>query len=390
MRKRTFGLALAVGTVAGTAGAGVPAIDVLPFPSYAAKGISPDGSTVVGTHTFDVFAPSRALRWRPPADPESFTGLSGAAVTVAASTDGSLLAGNSSTDSTPAGTFWDAVGDASGLGDSGQIADMTPDGEIVVGSVEAGGFGSIEAMVWSSSSGVVPIGDLAGGLVNGAAKAVSTDGSTIVGCGDTGAMRPARWTHDGMDWVIGELPVPGVEGAAHDVSGGGDVIVGWYREEGKERQAFVLASDDMTDLGEGTADFVSEDGTVIVGHSDVDGLPWIWDAVEGRRPWLGFVTAQGLDVSGWTDVTLAGMSADARSFAGTGFPPGGPGFRTFALWLDPPVTCQGDLDDDDEVDFQDLLLVLFAWGTPDADVDGDGTTDFQDLLLVLFFWGPCV
>ncbi len=42
-------------------------------------------------------------------------------------------------------------------------------------------------------------------------------------------------------------------------------------------------------------------------------------------------------------------------------------------------------------DFNDILLVLGAWGTsdPNADVNDDGIVDFLDLLEVLAGWGPC-
>jgi hypothetical protein len=56
------------------------------------------------------------------------------------------------------------------------------------------------------------------------------------------------------------------------------------------------------------------------------------------------------------------------------------------------VSCATDLDATGAVDFQDLLLLLLAWGTCDGcaeDVNGDGAVDFQDLLLVLLEWGPC-
>ncbi|MBX3373427.1 MAG: choice-of-anchor B family protein [Phycisphaeraceae bacterium] len=55
----------------------------------------------------------------------------------------------------------------------------------------------------------------------------------------------------------------------------------------------------------------------------------------------------------------------------------------------PPAT--GDLNGDGTVGFDDLLILLAAWGpcTPpcDADLSGDGTVGFDDLLLLLSNWG---
>ena len=54
--------------------------------------------------------------------------------------------------------------------------------------------------------------------------------------------------------------------------------------------------------------------------------------------------------------------------------------------------CPWDLDEDDAVDFDDLLDLLSQWGTdpggpPDFDEDGD--VGFADLLVLLSRWGPC-
>ncbi len=53
--------------------------------------------------------------------------------------------------------------------------------------------------------------------------------------------------------------------------------------------------------------------------------------------------------------------------------------------------CLADLDGDGDVDFDDLLRVLAAWGDKGGpeDLDGSGTVDFGDLLIVLASWGPC-
>ena len=79
------------------------------------------------------------------------------------------------------------------------------------------------------------------------------------------------------------------------------------------------------------------------------------------------------------------MSSDARAF--TGYALSG-SYISFGVWLD-RASCAADLSGDDVVNFLDLLLLLGAWGTPDADLDDDGTTDVADLRLLLGGWGPC-
>jgi hypothetical protein len=67
------------------------------------------------------------------------------------------------------------------------------------------------------------------------------------------------------------------------------------------------------------------------------------------------------------------------------------------LYLLTPVDqCDrpGDVDNDGEVGFPDMALVLAAYGPCTCpwcpeDIDGDGTVGFLDLLAVLSNWGPC-
>ena len=52
--------------------------------------------------------------------------------------------------------------------------------------------------------------------------------------------------------------------------------------------------------------------------------------------------------------------------------------------------CGGDFNEDDTVDFNDLQVLLSAWGASDAgDANYDGMTDFADLLVVTSNWGAC-
>ena len=61
-----------------------------------------------------------------------------------------------------------------------------------------------------------------------------------------------------------------------------------------------------------------------------------------------------------------------------------------------PVACPADVDGSGQVDFDDLLAVLGAWGPYDPcppykpeDVDQDCDVGFDDLLAVLGAWGDC-
>ncbi len=54
--------------------------------------------------------------------------------------------------------------------------------------------------------------------------------------------------------------------------------------------------------------------------------------------------------------------------------------------------CDEDVDADGDVDVDDLVVVLLAWGSAGsttADVNGDGLVDVDDLAAVLTAWGTC-
>ncbi len=60
------------------------------------------------------------------------------------------------------------------------------------------------------------------------------------------------------------------------------------------------------------------------------------------------------------------------------------------------LRCDGDIDGSEEVDFDDILAVLAAWGPVKdcppfirEDIDQDCDVGFSDLLVVLATWGPC-
>ena len=58
----------------------------------------------------------------------------------------------------------------------------------------------------------------------------------------------------------------------------------------------------------------------------------------------------------------------------------------------PEPVCSGDVNDDLNVDFGDLLLVLANWtcgGECAGDANQDGVVSLDDLLIVLSSWGPC-
>ncbi len=69
-------------------------------------------------------------------------------------------------------------------------------------------------------------------------------------------------------------------------------------------------------------------------------------------------------------------------------------YRIASTDFDVPASnpCAGDIDGDDDVDVDDLLLLLAAWGPCvgcDEDINGDDVVSLPDLREVLATWGAC-
>ena len=57
-----------------------------------------------------------------------------------------------------------------------------------------------------------------------------------------------------------------------------------------------------------------------------------------------------------------------------------------------PPTCPADINNDENVDFGDLIQLISKWGNcPDCpeDINNDGEVNFTDLLQLSSAWGPC-
>jgi probable HAF family extracellular repeat protein len=226
------------------------------------------------------------------------------------------------------------VGLGSLPGDSTSFANgVSADGSVVVG----GAVQLQQAWRWTVSGGMVGLGFLPGDSISGA-NGVSGDGSVVVGfSSQTFAMgqhaEAFRWTPGGGMVGLGFLPGAAVSGA-DGVSADGSVVVGASGPLGVLGQAFRwTSSGGMVGLGFLPGDNASNpssasaDGSVVVGSSQVfqsasPSRAFIWDAAHGIRPLQDVLTADGLNLTGWT-LESASVSANGLAFVGGGIDPSG-------------------------------------------------------------------
>jgi probable HAF family extracellular repeat protein len=135
---------------------------------------------------------------------------------------------------------------------------------------------------------------------------------------------------------------------------------------------------------------VSADGRVVVGEADnAQGAPrafrWENDVMEDLNQRYASLLTDGSRLFAARDI-----SANGRYIVGEGY--NAATGRLEAFLLDTGASRRdGDVNGDSCVDDNDLLRVLFAFGSTGTnlpeDLNGDGTVDDADLLVVLFNFG---
>jgi probable HAF family extracellular repeat protein len=334
--------------------------------SSSAAAVSSDGSFVVGA------SGGEAFRW---SAADGMVGLGrppGAESTAAAdvSDDGSVVVGTTTTGTSPATRTteafrWTAADGIVGLGSllsDSRAAAVSGDGTVVVGAsrsplalpTENYPF---EAFRWTASEGMVGLGFCCHSppyLYNTwtFAHAVSDDGSVIVG---------TEWSHEedssvasARRWVDGVFdPADGLRlgnSFGNAVSSDGSFVVGqvdngsvssgtpnypdeaflWSESGGGVRLGFLHPRhpDDEPPFDSRTSSAVaiSDDG-LVVGSSCRDDLgcePFVWSSSDGMRALQEVLEEDyGLDLTGWTDLSVADISADGLTIVGNGSNPSG-------------------------------------------------------------------
>ncbi|MCF7848019.1 MAG: hypothetical protein K9M45_04150 [Kiritimatiellales bacterium] len=299
--------------------------------STSAEGVSPDGTTVVGS------ANAEAISWTVAGGLVSLSGSSILSYAYGASSDGSVIIGYFYSEDL--GDYRACRWTASGMEViRPQIDvpvysaawDISADGSVIVGEkdTEEGR----EAFRSLGVGALLGLGDLEGGSFNSAAYGASGNGSVVVGRGRSGSGYEAfRWTAAGMIG-LGDLDGGSFYSSASAVSDDGSVVVG-YGSSSNGGEAFRWTpSGGMVGIGDlpggdfySWANDVSANGSVVVGRSKTANgqEAFIWDAVNGMRNLKDVLEAGGLDLTGWLLETATGVSADGCTITGNGENPEG-------------------------------------------------------------------
>ena len=185
------------------------------------------------------------------------------------------------------------LGDLAGGSFSSQASGVSSDGSVVVGRGESAS--GTEAFRWTQAGGMVGLGDLPGGVFFSSARGVSSDGSVVGGRGESASGEAFRWTSGGGMVGLGDLAGGGFDSQAYGVSSDGSVVVG-YGESASGFEAFrwtqaggmvnlkdFLITNGVSGLTGWTlnrATGISGDGTTIVGYGrNPSGQNEAWRAV---------------------------------------------------------------------------------------------------------------
>ncbi len=223
------------------------------------------------------------------------------------------------------------IGDLAGGADSASAFDVDPNGLLAAG-VSEGFISSQQPFYWTAGTGIMLIPTIPGGTGQGEARAVSDDATTIVGwmINGTGDQESFYWTAGGGTVALGFDP-GWVSHIPRAVSDDGSAIAGsgtylgnlnayhWDALNGMTAIPLLPPGLNPSAYNEGYA--ISGDGTTVVGYNEYQatgGEGFIWSQANGVTG-LGFLGGDTL--SSGTAVNHDGSIAYGYSF-GSG--PSGP------------------------------------------------------------------
>lgn len=309
-----------------------------------ASAVSPDGRFVVGTSNLQPsssYLTNRPIRWsvehglqnlgtlpaslfEPPDFPFPLN-LQIVSYGRGISTDGSTVVGYSMDDSAfgSLGFRWTASEGIRQIEPLPGARYARAEAVNANGSVIVGSSGD-QAFRWTAAGGTQPIAFLPG--VNTAyAVAVSADGNTVIGSNNSSSLSTFRWTaQGGTEELAGSAFMPSAANAdcsvivgSTDPSGHNSRAVRWTDAQGLIDLG-VLAGYDLSWAGA-----ISPNGTMVGGGCTVFGnrdlaTATIWTAELGLIDLSLLLPTLGIDLAGWQLENISGISLDERTLVGNG------------------------------------------------------------------------
>jgi uncharacterized membrane protein len=239
-----------------------------------------------------------------------------------------------------------------------QASGISPEGSCVVGLVGTAFFQTSQPFIWRRSTGVVPLGNLPGGLfASGEARSCSAYGRTVVGHSYSARANPEafRYTTRGGMVGLGDLPGGTSESYARGVSADGVVIVG-----------------------------ISSTGTTA---TPIGQEAFYWTAFGGLRRLADVATEAGLDLQGFVFERAQAVNADGTVIVGSGRFAGTGDTQAFLLRLPLPRRTS-DFNSDGVTNIDDIFIYLNDWflGLPRADFNAGGVVNIDDIFIFLNAW----
>jgi uncharacterized membrane protein len=293
----------------------------------------------------------------------------------AVSGDGNVVVGTSNNE----GFIWTSGGGMVGLGNGSYATSVSGYGKIVVG-YKTNNKGNFEAFRWIS--GVATMNSFLGSLdsnANSSAQGVSRDGSTVVGfssissnSGNVDDAKAFRWTEkDGMK-ELKDHKGNTISAEAKAVSGDGSIVVGQRKTKGKtDREAFIWTkAGGIESLSTAfPKDFysdalgISTDGSVVVGYHIDPGAgghlqAYRWTSADGLKN-LGVLgtgkSSLAMAVSGDGNVVVGQSSGEAFRWTQSGMQSVSDWLTSNGVIVTPIISTASGVNDDGSVVVGELL-----------------------------------
>jgi uncharacterized membrane protein len=288
-------------------------------------GVTPDGTTVVGSGIDSTGAEYVAYTWRWQVDavPTFIGNPDGDPATpnwrgVAISDDGSVVLGYRSLPPLPGifGTVydtglwteaggWQSIGHMPGVAGNCEFTigkDLSGDGTVVVGWANDSDCDKARAFRWTQAGGFVELANL--GTSSNQAAVIAADGTRMAGYSNTNGRTGALWEPNGTGFELGDAwgEVAGIsdDGSMFVGERKGDTAVGPYQGRAFYR-TFGGAPVEIGHLADGynaQAVDLAEGAGVIIGFDhafpEKEAVAWIWTPATGILQLQGFLTTLGI------------------------------------------------------------------------------------------------